>query len=160
MGGTSAPAATAPTIETRPVQLVDFWKKQRNQNRMEEIVRELTKRIGRTPYVFSGDSIRGWDCSGMTRWVYKQVGVTIPHSADKQGHIGVRVSHPQVGDIVVFAYQGSRNFYHAALYVGNGMIINANRYYGTTVKESLKNFSKSQIRFIHLIPMAAAARLP
>lgn len=160
LGGGTAPATLNPQPQTQATQIEFDWKKQRNQNRIKEIVKELNRRVGKTPYVFSGETTHGWDCSGMTRWVYKQVGVIIPHSADKQGHLGVRVSVPQVGDIVVFAYAGSRSFYHAALYVGNGMIINANSFYRTTVKENLKDFAGSQIRFIHLLPMPKAAALP
>ena len=102
-------------------------------------------------YVFSGDTPAGWDCSGLVRWVYKQAGIVLPHSADKQGHLGTRVSTPKRGDIVVFAYQGRTDFYHAAIYLGDGLILNANREYRTTVIEPLNNFRRSQIRFIRVL---------
>ena len=105
----------------------------------------------KTRYVFSGDTPAGWDCSGLVRWVYRQAGVTLPHSADQQGHLGRRVSTPKRGDIVVFAYQGRTDFYHAAIYLGDGLILNANLEYHTTVIESLNNFRRSQIRFIRVL---------
>ena len=90
-------------------------------------------------------------CSGLVRYTYKRLGITLPHSADAQAHLGKRVSRPKLGDVVVFAYQGRTDFYHAALYVGNNLIINANREYGTTVIEPLSNFRHSQIRFVRIL---------
>jgi cell wall-associated NlpC family hydrolase len=87
----------------------------------------------------------------MVRYAYKGLGITLPHSANKQAHIGARVSKPKIGDIVVFAYQGSTNFYHSALYIGNDLIINANALYKTTVIQPLTDFKQSQIRFVRVI---------
>ena len=87
----------------------------------------------------------------MVRFAYKGLGITPEHSANKQAHVGTRVSHPKIGDIVVFAYKGSTNFYHSALYIGNGLIINANATYKTTVIQPLTDFKQSQIRFVRVI---------
>lgn len=91
----------------------------------------------------------------MVRWTYKQFGIILPHSANAQGHLGSRVSNPNVGDIVVFAYNGSTNFYHAAIYIGNGKIINANLGAGTTIIEPLTDYKGSQIRFVRVIRQAS-----
>jgi cell wall-associated NlpC family hydrolase len=115
-----------------------------------KIVTFLETRVHRTAYVFSGDQVSGWDCSGMVRWAYQQVGITLPHSANKQGHLGRRVSIPKRGDIVVFAYPGQTDFNHAAIYLGQGLIIDANFEYKTTVIEPLTNFSNNQIRFVRV----------
>jgi cell wall-associated NlpC family hydrolase len=87
----------------------------------------------------------------MVRYTYKRLGITLPHSANKQAHIGARVSKPKSGDIVVFAHQGSTNFYHSAIYLGNDLIINANALYKTTVIQPLSDFKQSQIRFVRVI---------
>jgi cell wall-associated NlpC family hydrolase len=79
------------------------------------------------------------------------MGITLEHSADKQAHAGTRVSKPRVGDIVVFAYKGSTNFYHSAIYVGEGLIVHANLLYKTTVIQPLSDFKNSQIRFVRVI---------
>lgn len=93
--------------------------------RMDSVVGLLKKRIGKTWYVFSGSTPRGWDCSGLTRWAYGQLGVDIPHSANKQARLGVRVATPQVGDLVLFGYHKSNTFFHASIYIGNGKVIHA-----------------------------------
>lgn len=129
------------------VDFIQTYKK----SRLPKVVKYLTTKANKTSYVFSGSTPKGWDCSGMVRWTYKQIGITLPHSADKQAHIGTRVSKPQVGDIVAFAYKGRTDFYHTAIYLGNDLIINANREYQTTVIEPLSNFKKSQIRFIRVL---------
>jgi cell wall-associated NlpC family hydrolase len=90
----------------------------------------------------------------MVRWAYAQFGLDIPHSANKQAHLGSRVSHPVPGDIVVFAYAGSTNFYHSAIYIGDGKIVHANRARKTTVIEPLSNYKRSQIRFVRLVEQA------
>jgi cell wall-associated NlpC family hydrolase len=141
-------------LELTPSAIVAMSKKVRNHARMAHIVKYLSTRVNRTPYVFSGSSIYGWDCSGMVRWVYNQFGLDIPHSANKQAHLGTRVSNPNVGDIVVFAYNGSTDFYHSAIYIGNGKVINANLGSGTTIIEPISNFRYSQVRFVRLIEQA------
>jgi cell wall-associated NlpC family hydrolase len=132
--------------------LVHNAKLNSNTNKMKETLMKIFHRVNKTPYVFSGSSIYGWDCSGMVVWMYEHFGITLPHSADKQGHYGKRVSIPKLGDIVVFAYKGSTNFYHSGIYIGKGKIVNSNSYYGTTVIEPLTDYKNSQIRFVRVVP--------
>jgi cell wall-associated NlpC family hydrolase len=132
-------------------QLINRAKYIKNTERMKETVQKLMRRVHKTSYVFSGSTPYGWDCSGMVRWTYKQFGLDVPHSANKQAHIGKRVSVPKLGDIVVFAYKGSNNFYHSGIYIGKGKIVNSNRYYGTTVIEPLTDYKNSQIRFVRVV---------
>jgi len=133
------------------ISFIDTVKPERNLVMMKKVVRYLKSRVNKTPYAFSGSSVYGWDCSGMVKWAYSRFGLELPHSANKQGHIGWRVSKPKLGDVVLFAYQGSTEFYHSAIYIGNGQIVNANRYFGTTVIEPLTNYKKSQIRFVRIV---------
>ena len=98
-----------------------------NRVKLNKVVKALKNRVGKTPYVFAGSSPYGWDCSGMVRWAYLELGKELPHSATKQAHIGHRVDTPKVGDIVVFGYKGYKSYYHSAIYIGNGKVVNANR---------------------------------
>jgi cell wall-associated NlpC family hydrolase len=131
--------------------LVYNAKLAKNTERMKQTVIKLMRRVNKTSYVFSGSSPYGWDCSGMVKWTYGQFGLEIPHSANKQAHIGKRVSVPKLGDIVVFAYRGSTNFYHSGIYIGKGKIVNSNMYYGTTVIEPLTDYKNSQVRFVRVV---------
>lgn len=131
--------------------MVSKNKEVRNYIRMTKLLKYVKTRVHRTPYVFSGSSVYGWDCSGMVRWLYGQFGLDVPHSANKQAHLGTRVSDPVPGDVVVFAYNGSTNFYHSAIYIGNGKVINANYGSGTTIIEPLTNYKRSQIRYVRIV---------
>jgi cell wall-associated NlpC family hydrolase len=141
-------------LETK--NLIQLVKSQRNLTQMKKVIKYLKTREHRTSYVFSGSSPRGWDCSGLVRWTYERFGLELPHSANKQAHIGKRVSNPVPGDIVVFAYKGSTNFYHAAIYIGNGKIINAHYEAGTTIIQPLSDYKNNQIRFVRVIEQAQA----
>ena len=132
--------------------LVHTAKLNNNTYKMKETIMKIFHRVNKTPYVFSGSSIYGWDCSGMVVWTYKQFGIELPHSANKQAHVGKRVSNPKLGDIVVFAYNGSTNFYHSGIYIGKGKIVNSNSYFRTTVIEPLSDYKNSQIRFVRIVP--------
>lgn len=124
---------------------------QKNTKQMTKVIKYLKTRVGKTSYVFSGSSPRGWDCSGMVRWTYQRFGLELPHSANKQAHIGKRVSEPKIGDIVVFAYRGSTNFYHSAIYIGNGKIINAHYGADSTIIQPLTDYKNSQIRYVRVV---------
>lgn len=150
--GTIAPnTPTSAVAQTAPFNLTKELKRKQAKHDLQKVITYLTTRANKTRYVFSGTNTYGWDCSGMVRWVYKQVDITLPHSANKQAHLGKRVTTPQRGDIVVMAYKGRTDFYHAAIYLGDGLLINANREYGTTVIEPVSNFKSSQIRYVRVL---------
>lgn len=125
-----------------------------NGQQVREVVSKLKKRIGKTWYVFSGSTPRGWDCSGLVYWTYEQLGIEVPHSANKQGHLTKGVKDPKVGDIVVWGYKGSKSYYHAGIYIGNGKAIHAGFRKGTTtqiISLDSPSFKGSTVKFVRLI---------
>lgn len=74
------------------------------------------------PYVWGADGPSAFDCSGYTRYVFGQLGISLPHNAAAQAAMARRVSDPQVGDLVFF---GSGHVYHVAIYAGDGYIWHA-----------------------------------
>jgi cell wall-associated NlpC family hydrolase len=123
----------------------------KNKAKISKVVKALKKRVGRTPYVFAGSSPYGWDCSGMVRWAYLELGRELPHSATKQAHSGKRVKTPKVGDIVVFGYKGYSSFYHSAIYIGNGKVVNANRGFGGTHIQNISEFGNNRIVYVRIL---------
>jgi len=74
------------------------------------------------PYVWGGASPSGFDCSGLTMYVYAQLGVSLPHYAAAQYGMGVAVGRDQLqpGDLVFFSGLG-----HMGMYIGGGNFIHA-----------------------------------
>jgi len=102
------------------------------------------------PYVFSGINKYGWDCSGFTSYVYNKFGVSLEHSANKQGHLK-HTTKPVPGDIVAFSFNHGKDYYHVGIYLGHGLMIDANSYYQRTVVEPLSDFSGQTVVFIRVI---------
>jgi cell wall-associated NlpC family hydrolase len=114
---------------------------QANTDRMEDAIRQLKSHVGKTWYVFSGATPRGWDCSGLVVWTYEQLGVTLEHRASKQVDAGTKVTEPKIGDIVAFTYKGSKSAYHVGIYVGNGKMVHAPKHGHLTRVESVSTFA-------------------
>ena len=98
---------------------------QSNTAKLNKVLSQLKGRVHKTWYVFSGDTPRGWDCSGMTMWTYGQLGFNLEHRASKQKYEGTIVKTPKVGDIVAFTYKGSQSAYHVGIYLSPDEMIHA-----------------------------------
>jgi peptidoglycan DL-endopeptidase CwlO len=75
------------------------------------------------PYKWGGASpSTGFDCSGLTMYVYAQIGISLPHYAAAQYQMGVPVSRDQLqpGDLVFY-----RGLGHMGMYIGGGNYIHA-----------------------------------
>jgi len=80
------------------------------------------------PYVYGGTTPNGFDCSGLTSYVYRRAGISIPRTASAQKAAATPVSNPRPGDLVFFGYP----VYHVGIYVSPGTMIDAQRP-GTTI---------------------------
>lgn len=71
------------------------------------------------PYHYGGTSpSTGFDCSGFTSFVFRQVGISLPRTAEEQRQAATPVSSPQPGDLVFFGSPA----YHVGIYAGGGMM--------------------------------------
>ena len=76
------------------------------------------------PYLYGGTSPSGWDCSGFVQYVFAQFGVSLPRTSGAMMSVGSPVgslAEAQLGDIIASAG-------HAAIYIGNGTVMNAMDY--------------------------------
>ncbi len=74
-----------------------------------------------------------FDCSGLTQYVYKLHGISIPHNAALQFNRGIKITQQQArsGDLVFFGTPP----HHVGMYLGNDMFLHAPRT-GDVVKVS------------------------
>ena len=86
--------------------------------------------VGRVPYRYGGSSPgSGFDCSGLTQYVYRHYGNSIPRSADAQFRYFRRESSSRAwsGDLVFFHDNSNPNSYayHVGIYEGGRRMVSA-----------------------------------
>ncbi|CAH0346410.1 peptidoglycan-binding protein [Bacillus sp. CECT 9360] len=96
------------------------------------------KKYQSSPYKWGGTTPKGFDCSGYINYVFKQsANISLPRTVSDIYKKGVRVSSPQVGDLVFFeTYKKGAS--HAGIYIGNRQFIHSSSSNGVTVS-SLNN---------------------
>ncbi len=119
-------------VNTRP----EYNTVSRSANRpdVRKLLATAKSHLGQ-PYVYGSAGPSSFDCSGFTLYVFKKVGVNLPHLASAQAKYGSRIDKQDLrpGDLVFFSYHGSRNIEHVGIYVGNGEFIHASSSKGITV---------------------------
>ena len=101
-----------------------------SSSKVNTVVSKAHKLLG-THYRYGGTSpSTGFDCSGLTQYVYKSVGVALPRTTYQQVRKGKNISikNLKAGDLVFFI--GNE---HVGLYIGNNKFIQA-RKTGTVVQ--------------------------
>ena len=85
-------------------------------------------------YVWGAEGPDTYDCSGLTLWAYRQVGISLPHSSRAQYGYGKSVPYGEWKEGDLLFYGGSAgSIHHVAMYIGDGMLVHASQS-GTPVK--------------------------
>ena len=109
---------------------------------------EFAKQYLGTAYVLGGKTPQtGFDCSGYTRYVFKNFGYSLGTVAATQDTVGTEVSRDELkeGDLILFYDEGKTKIGHTGIYIGSDQFIHAanpqrgvvidgfstNRYYST-----------------------------
>jgi cell wall-associated NlpC family hydrolase len=106
LGFTAAPSATSGSIGMRAVAIAERF-------------------LG-IPYVWGGaNPLTGFDCSGLTMYVYGQLGIALTHYTGAQFTQGLPLPRGELepGDLVFF--DGSRDPQHEGIYIGDGRFVHA-----------------------------------
>ena len=122
------PAARRPAALRRPARRGSSgsgggsWSPPPGRTARSQAVAIAQRYLG-VPYVWGGASPSGFDCSGLTMYVYAQLGIGLGHYTGSQYNAGPHVSMSQLapGDLVFF-YAGHD---HVGIYMGGGLFIHA-----------------------------------
>lgn len=92
-------------------------------------IADLARQYIGSDYVYGAASPKtGFDCSGLTYYVYRHFGFSICRTASQQyKNNGVSVSKANLlpGDLVFFSSNGGKSVTHVGLYIGGGKFVNA-----------------------------------
>jgi cell wall-associated NlpC family hydrolase len=97
----------------------------------DQVAAALAKALVGDPYAYGGTSPAGFDCSGLTQWVYRHTGggKRIPRMAEDQFLSFRRISHAAArpGDLVFFHDTSNLGsyVYHVGVYEGGTMMVAA-----------------------------------
>ncbi len=83
-----------------------------------------TQLVG-TPYRYGGTTPKGFDCSGLVYYSYRQAGQVVPRTSTAQFSAASRISlkDARPGDLLFFASRKSVD--HVAIYLGDDMFVHA-----------------------------------
>lgn len=102
-------------------------------------------------YVVGGKTPEsGFDCSGFTRYVFLNFGVTLASTAADQNSIGTEISRSELqpGDLILFYNEGKTKIGHTGIYIGNGDFIHAANPQRGVVTDNLNTNSYYNERFV------------
>lgn len=121
-------------------QVMDFrtWAESRSGLATEDetgrafCAREITSlacSFAGTPYMWGGNSIKHFDCSGLVKFCYFMNGVILPRNASQQIKCGTPVKHGdwQPGDLLFFGSKQPLRVTHVAIYLGDGKIVHSSQ---------------------------------
>ena len=119
----------------RAYDVMDFeeWVRTREATR-ENLIATARQFLG-TPYMWGGASVKHFDCSGFTQFVYRQCGVVLLRNAREQINTGVEVPYDfdkmLPGDLLFYGTPATARkpmvVAHVAMYYGDRKIIHSSQ---------------------------------
>jgi len=95
-----------------------------------EVVAVALRYLG-VSYVWGGSSPSGFDCSGLTQYCYREIGVSLPRTSQSQYQSGQSIARDRLdllnpGDLVFFGTDGDAGrVHHVGIYVGDNNYVHA-----------------------------------
>ena len=119
----------------RAYDVMDFdeWVRTREATR-ENLIATARRLLG-TPYMWGGASVKHFDCSGFTQFVYRQCGIVLPRNAREQIHTGEEIPYDfdrmLPGDLIFYGPPATARkpmvVAHVAMYMGDKKIIHSSQ---------------------------------
>lgn len=107
------------------------------------VVEYAKKQLGK-PYIWGAEGPSGFDCSGLTKYVYKNFGFNLPHYTGSQIRMGFPISKEKLspGDLIFFNTDGPVS--HVGIYIGNDKFIHAASSGKVTMSDLYSSYYKSR----------------
>jgi hypothetical protein len=104
----------------------------------EDVVDLAARMIGR-PYVWGAEGPDAFDCSGLTQFVYQEVGIDLPRRAISQSTFGDPAGRQlQRGDLLFFSTDSRQSLVtRVGIYEGDGVMIDASKRHGRVRRDDL-----------------------
>lgn len=113
----------------------------------DSIVAAARAQIG-TRYVWGGTTPKGFDCSGLVKYVLASLKLDLPRTAHQQSALGKNVSRDTTvlrpGDLLTFG-KGKR-ITHIGIYVGSGRFVHASTKARRVIESRLSGSSSPLIK--------------
>jgi len=94
----------------------------------DEIIETAEQFLG-VKYVWAANGPSAFDCSGFTKYVFKQNGISLPRHSGRQADIGEKIAFDELekGDLVFFdtRKKSKQVVNHVGIYIGNHQFIHA-----------------------------------
>jgi cell wall-associated NlpC family hydrolase len=136
----AAQAAQAAPMHGQVKSIQRPIRRHHNYLSFNQLAAAYAKTLEGIPYVWGGTSKSGFDCSGLTQYVYRHFGKQIQRTADDQFREFAMISHVRArpGDLVFFhdTSDPSSYVYHVGVYEGGEYMVAATHTGGTVEWQS------------------------
>ena len=136
-------------LVTTALEVDDNWEVNTKENEILETAKEF---LG-VKYIWAANGPTAFDCSGYTKYVFKQNGITLPRYSGNQAKVGTTVSYNNLekGDLVFFdtAKHSTGKVNHVGIFIGNDKFIHAS---SGAKKVMITSFNQKKFyknRFLH-----------
>lgn len=145
-----AACASAAAAQVAPVDPKPFQALSASVHSIRDSLVTIARAQVGTRYLSGGQTPdRGFDCSGLVRYVMAALEVKLPRTSRQQATSGLAVvkdpSRLRPGDLLTFG-KGKRGVSHIGIYVGNGRYIHASSVAGRVIESEIERPNSSLVR--------------
>ena len=113
------------TLTTQTLDLSTSWEEFTKEDEILETARAF---LG-VKYIWAANGPSAFDCSGFTKYVFKESGITLPRYSGHQANIGEKINYENLekGDLVFFdtTKKFRKKVNHVGIFIGNNKFIHA-----------------------------------